>query len=357
MKTVKNEPRTTTSSPGAGQSLRILFLADTHLGYDLPFRPRVERRRRGHDFFANYERALAPAVRGEVDLVVHGGDLFFRTRVPPLLVEMALEPLAQIAKQGTLVFLVPGNHERSRIPGHLLAAQPNLFIFHRPETFLFQIRSQKVAISGFPFHRQVGEQFEQLLDQTGYLDVEAGIRLLCLHQAVEGAIVGPANFTFRRGPDVIPGRSIPPGFTAVLSGHIHRAQTLTHDLAGRLLAAPVIYPGSIERTAFAERHEDKCYVKLEIRQTTGTSKPLLDIKFIKLPARPMVVLALDGRDKDFVDLHEEIGLRLQDLPPDAVVRLDLAGPLVEGVEEQLSAAWLRSLARPTMNVNLGRLES
>ncbi len=335
----------------------MLFLADTHLGYDLPFRPRVERRRRGHDFFANYQRALAPAVGGEVDLVVHGGDLFFRTRVPPLLVEMALEPLAQIARQGTPVFMVPGNHERSRIPGHLLAAQPNLFIFHRPETFLLQIRSQKVAISGFPFHRRAGEQFQQLLNQTGYHNSAADIRLLCLHQAVEGAQVGPSNFTFRRGPDVIPGRSIPPGFTAVLSGHIHRAQTLTHDLAGRPLAAPVIYPGSIERTAFAERFEEKYYVKLTYESAGTDSDPKLDIKYIRLPARPMVILALDGRGKAFAALTEEIDRRLNELAPDAVVRLDVAGPLIEGVGELLSAAWLRSLARPMMNVSLGRSPS
>ncbi len=54
---------------------RVLFVSDTHLGFDLPARPRVERRRRGPDFFANFERALAPALRGEADLVVHGGDL------------------------------------------------------------------------------------------------------------------------------------------------------------------------------------------------------------------------------------------------------------------------------------------
>ena len=34
--------------------IRILFLADTHLGYDLPFRPRIQRRRRGPEFFANF---------------------------------------------------------------------------------------------------------------------------------------------------------------------------------------------------------------------------------------------------------------------------------------------------------------
>ena len=41
--------------------IRILFLADTHLGFDLAFRPRIERRRRGPEFFANFERALQPA--------------------------------------------------------------------------------------------------------------------------------------------------------------------------------------------------------------------------------------------------------------------------------------------------------
>jgi DNA repair exonuclease SbcCD nuclease subunit len=32
--------------------IKVLLLADTHLGFDLPSRPRSERRRRGPDFFA-----------------------------------------------------------------------------------------------------------------------------------------------------------------------------------------------------------------------------------------------------------------------------------------------------------------
>ena len=52
-------------------AVRILLLADSHLGFDLPVRPRVERRRRGHDFLANYASALQPALDGEVDIVVH----------------------------------------------------------------------------------------------------------------------------------------------------------------------------------------------------------------------------------------------------------------------------------------------
>ncbi|MGZ6144044.1 MAG: metallophosphoesterase, partial [Myxococcales bacterium] len=66
--------------------VRLLLLADTHLGFDEPTHARVERRRRGSDFLANFERALEPARRGEVDAVIHGGDLFYRSRVPAALV-------------------------------------------------------------------------------------------------------------------------------------------------------------------------------------------------------------------------------------------------------------------------------
>jgi len=58
----------------------------------------------------------------------------------------------------------------------------------------------------------------------------------------------------------VAGCDVPSDFAAVLAGHIHRRQTLTRDLRGRALGAPVIYPGSIERTSFAERNEDKGYV-------------------------------------------------------------------------------------------------
>jgi hypothetical protein len=52
----------------------ILLLADTHLGFDLPFRPRIKRRRRGPDFFANFERALMPA-RPMIQLKLHAAGM------------------------------------------------------------------------------------------------------------------------------------------------------------------------------------------------------------------------------------------------------------------------------------------
>ena len=126
--------------------IRILLLADTHLGFDLPTRARIERRRRGHDFLANYAAALEPALAGRVDLVVHGGDVFNRSRVPTSLAWQAFEPLARIADGGVPVYVVPGNHERGRIPQLRFARHPGIHLFDRPRTFAVNVRGVSVAL-------------------------------------------------------------------------------------------------------------------------------------------------------------------------------------------------------------------
>jgi DNA repair exonuclease SbcCD nuclease subunit len=316
--------------------LRILLLADTHLGFDDPVRPRVQRRRRGPDFFAGFERALRPARRGEVDLVVHGGDLLYRSRVPPGLVERALEPLRRVADLGIPVFLVPGNHERSRIPYPLLAQHRNLFVFHRPHTFRLEIGGLRVALAGFPFVRRVN--LPDVLDRTGWRDQAADVRLLCMHQAVEGAQVGVQNFTFRAGPDVVARDEIPRGFAAVLSGHIHRWQVLKGG------AAPVLYPGSVERTSFAERDEEKGYLLLRAEPGPDGGR-LADWTFVRLPTRPMHVVELDGRGLRPERLAARLQRRLSACDPNAVVRVAVQGA-------SPSASLVRSLAGPGMNVSV-----
>jgi exonuclease SbcD len=227
--------------PDLSPPVRVLLFADSHLGFDLPVRPRVKRRRRGEDFLANHYRALSPARAGKVDVVVHGGDLFHRSRIPASLVFQAFQPLLEVAEMGVPVFVVPGNHERSRIPHHRFAAHPNLHIFHRPETKVVHVRDDRVAVVGFPYHRRrIREQFPRILEETGWDREEAQLRLLCMHHCVEGARVGPSDYTFRHAPDVIRCSDLPREFTAVLSGHIHRHQVLRESLQGRPLPTPVL---------------------------------------------------------------------------------------------------------------------
>ncbi|MBK9088562.1 MAG: metallophosphoesterase [Holophagales bacterium] len=127
--------------------VRVLFLSDTHLGLDLPTRPRVDRRRRGDDLFESFERALAPAVSGEAGIVVHGGDLFYRSRIPAWLAERVFSRLAQLADLGLDLFWIPGNHERSGVPRGLLLTHPRIRVFDRPRTFVVRRDGLDLALS------------------------------------------------------------------------------------------------------------------------------------------------------------------------------------------------------------------
>ncbi|HET6948329.1 MAG TPA: metallophosphoesterase [bacterium] len=328
--------------------VRILFLADTHLGLDLPRRPRIERRRRGHDFFANYERGLQAARDLAVDAVVHGGDVFYRSRIPASLVQQGFLPLKRLADDGIPVYVVPGNHERSAIPYALLAQHPNIHLFDRPRTFIGEWNGMRVGLAGFPCDRNaVRAAFRELLDATAWQSADADVTLLCLHQCFEGATVGPQNYTFRSAPDVIRAADLPAGFAAVLAGHIHRHQVLTTDLRGRPLPAPVIYPGSIERTDFAERGEEKGYVVLELR--AGASARWT---FHRLPARPMVIEELQAGGADGPAVRRLLADLIARAPADAVLRIRVHGtPLPEALA-QLRAASVRAMAPATMNVDL-----
>jgi DNA repair exonuclease SbcCD nuclease subunit len=308
----------------------VLFVSDTHIGFDWPARPRIVRRRRGDDFFQNFERALEPARTGEVDVVVHGGDLLYRSRVPAWLVETALAPLKRLASSGVPVLLVPGNHERGRIPCSLLAVHDGLYVFDRPRSVVLDADGVRVAFIGFPYTHDIRRRFPHMLAATSRQNTTADVRVLCVHHCVEGATCGPGNFTFRFGADVIRTADLPRDVAVVLSGHIHRHQVLRP--AGR---PPVIYAGSVERTSFAEAPETKGFVILQFTQSG-----LGSFEFRPLPARPMVARTVHFDDADPTEGHARVAAAIDSTPHDAVVHLRVTG----AIPATLTAATLRAMA-------------
>lgn len=332
--------------------IRILLLADTHLGFDLAFHPRVERRRRGPEFFANFKRALRPALEGRVDCVVHGGDLLFRSKVPAKLVGMAFEPLKQVADCGIPVYLVPGNHERSAIPHRHLGDHPHIHIFDGPRTFRLQKDQYTLALAGFPFVRHnVRQKFLQLIDQTGFPGPDADLHLLCVHQAVAGATVGPVGYQFRPAPDVIEPFEIPADFSAVLAGHIHRHQVLAANRQANGPAVPVFYPGSIDRTSFAEKNENKGFLILDFDLKAKQGNRLRQWRFHMLPVRPMIQFDLHAYRMNNRQLRSWIATRLSTLPEDSILKLKIHGRVSQDAMKVLNAAALRAQAAPSMNID------
>jgi len=338
---------------GAPPLLNGVLLGDTHLGFDLPQKARVEKRRRGEDFFTNLERVLGEAVEHRVDFVVHAGDLFNRSQPPAFVVDRAARLLFEAAEQGLPIVVVPGNHERSRLPAHLLFKHPNLHIFDRPRSFPLTLKDTRVTFLGFPFFRgDVRRNFRRLLREAGHVCAPPGVRLLCVHHAIEGAVVGTHDFTFRRGrEDVVTGQDLPYGFAATLSGHIHRAQTLERDLSGAALPCPVLYAGAVERTSFVERFEDKGYVRLALEPTRDGGR-LVESRFVSLHPRPMIDLELSVSGLSAETLNHRLVDLLEELHPETVLRVRPVGVPTASARALLSSSVLRSLAPSTMSVEL-----
>ncbi len=330
------------------ETIKIVLLADTHLGLDLPVKPRVERRRRGWDLLDNYQRVLDYAAREPVDLVVHGGDLFNRSQVPAPIVSRVYEPLLKLADTGMPIVVIPGNHERSKLPDPMLLAHANIYVFDEPKTVYLTLQGYQVALAGFPFVRHgIRDQLPAALDLTGYRDQPADLRLLCIHQSVQGAQVGPVDYTFRYGPDVIPLVAFPDDLHLVLAGHIHRRQVLNRgDLQ-------VVYPGSIERTSFAEKGEPKGYYRIDFEFDPGRDEWRYELDFRPLPVRPMHDIILDGAGHPEPELLADLENRLLTLEPDAVVRLRYHDQEAQRRWRFLTARTLREITPESMNIQFG----
>jgi len=324
----------------------IVLFGDTHLGFDLPCRPRVERRARGEDFFANYQRVVDYALATRPAAVLHGGDVFHRSRVHHSVVERAFEALAEVAAAGIPVLIVPGNHDRSRLPPSLWLGHQNIHVFDRPRTVVIETSGGRLAFGGFPFAwGDLRASFADIVERSGVMSVDAGACFLCMHHTVAGASVGPIGYTFRAGRDVIPRAALPPSLTAVLSGHIHRHQVLTGN------HPPVFYPGSIERTSFAERDEPKGFLDLTVT-TSADRAAVTGAQFVELPARTMIDLPVPP-EVERSDVGAFLTRSAAALPPDAVIRID-AGARSAELGEALGAAQLRAALPPTMSVQWHR---
>lgn len=295
--------------------IKILFLSDTHLGEDYPIRPGSERIRRGEDLFRNFEFVLNEAKRKNVDFVVHGGDLFFRTKVHPVVVDRVYQIILDFANSGIPIIIVPGNHESSRLPASLLLQHPNIYIFKKPEVFIFP--EKNIAFAGFPFIRgNIKEQFLEIQRHLFELCKNTPVKLMCFHHPVEGCKVNPGNFTFRKREDTIQMKDINDSFDAYLSGHIHPQQILYKTIGEKKI--PIIYPGSTERISFAEKNETKGYYIITIN---NQSKNKIMAEFNTLQSRPMVDIFINNQES-LEKTIDELVEKLSKVEKRSIIRIE-----------------------------------
>jgi len=258
--------------------IKAVFCSDTHLGFDYPVRARVSKERRGENFFSSFRTVLDYAKETSADLLIHGGDLFFRSKIPLQIVDKVYEMILEFLESGIKFVIVPGNHERSRLPDSFLLAHPDFFIFSQPDIFRFEKDKQKINIHGFPYTADIRNNFTAVLSETGDISKDA-TNIILFHQLIESS--GIKGHTFRKGNDIIPLNLLPDSFSVVLAGHIHLQQVLfKRNISSSI---PIIYSGSTERTSYQEADEEKGFY------TLAFSPSGIQYRFVKLETKNLPV--------------------------------------------------------------------
>jgi len=223
--------------------LRILHLADLHLGWQPAFMSREqaeERRRRRDGLLARaVDLALDPA--RQIGLVVIAGDLFETHCPEEPLAAAAMAQLRRLEQAGIPVVTVPGNHDEITYPNSVYQKHrddwPGLLVTnpHPAHVATMQAKGGTVHLyslaytGGITQTRPAISQFPRLTDPG-------------LHVAVFHGTLG--NALGDRSLPLNPAALAQAGYHYVALGHIHKPGEIR---MGRGLA---VYPGSVEGKGF-----------------------------------------------------------------------------------------------------------
>ncbi len=312
--------------------IRFLHIGDTHFGVHYALNPKNPYRRAyGELFFQKIEEVINQAIsEHHVDFIIHSGDFFNRSKPPPEVVDRGVKPFQLAAKRGIPIFIIPGNHERSKLPlGLLPFSNDNINLFSKPCSYTFKKNGFSIKLTGFPYIRHnIKKNFSSILKKAwinslGRNPIKPDYSILVTHQLIEGSRI--EHYTFRSGQDVVSFRQIPKLLNYVACGHVHRFQFLynpsfssvkstnksyfieqdninqiwqfngKNGLKSSQFPNPIIaYTGSLERVSLAEKNEPKGYIIGEL-QLSETGHKINDVKyqFHELDALKMVYLVWD----------------------------------------------------------------
>jgi DNA repair exonuclease SbcCD nuclease subunit len=270
---------------------RLLHTADSHVGYRQYHSP--ERRA---DFLAAFEAVVDDAVEGDVDAVVHAGDLFHDSR--PDLEDLlgVLAALRRLDGAGVRFLAVVGNHESTRDVQWL---------------DLFESLGLATRLGAAPV--VVGDVALYGLDHVPPSRRDAMEYAFEDHDAARAALVAHGLFTPFAHADwetetVLSESTV--AFDAVLLGDNHAPDTARVD------GAWVTYPGSTERASTTE--EDPRGYNLVEFDDDG-----VEVRRRSLDTRPFVYVDVDLAPGEGVERARE-RVRQHDLE-DAVAVVEITG--------------------------------
>ncbi len=264
--------------------IRIAHLADTHLGFTALTRqcPETGRNQRSIDI----ERAFVTTIdqiiaAGDIDLVIHAGDVFHHSRPPMHTLIFLVRQLRRLEHVGIPTIVIGGNHDtpRLRTAGSVLdlcgiaCNTVNFAGGYDWERFPLTIRGQRVVVTAVPHGAFTNEQ-----PPDAIVGGDDAINILVAHGSYNLALTNER----RGGADEIEDALLDSRYDYIALGHWHQ-----FDRKG----ANVYYSGSTERIGLSDVAATPGYALVTVGGEAG-----LDVKQVTLPVREHLQLPMVHAD-------------------------------------------------------------
>lgn len=271
--------------------MRVLHLADTHIGYSA-YNKLDENgyNRREMDVYSAFGQVIDFALKEKPDLVMHAGDLFDTVRPSNRAISFVIEQLLRLSDAGIPCVIISGNHSTPRLreTGSVFKVfehieNVKLAYTGKYQTFDFG----DLKIHALP-HCVDKEVFDAELKKMKP-DKMTKHNIAMLHAGVVGLSVFKMN---EFNEQLATTKSLEKGFDYVALGHYHEHVPVTDS---------AVYAGSIERFGFGEASQPKGFVWLDLEKGKWEFKKLnirkmLDLRSIDCKKRSAEEIAGAVRD-------------------------------------------------------------
>jgi DNA repair protein SbcD/Mre11 len=320
--------------------MRILHLADTHLGYSA-YRKATEEgiNQREIDVYDVFTQCIDYAVKTKPDLVLHAGDLFDSVRPTNRAITVAIQQILRLSKENIPFIVISGNHETPKLreTGNIFTIFEHLdhvYPIHdnRYEIVSLQTKNETIMIHAIP-QCQSPKEFDVNFKKIA-LNKKVDYNFLIAH----GAVAGIKQFRMNEFNELfIPVKNIQQDFDYVALGHYHMYTKLQEN---------AFYAGSTERLSFAEAGAQKGFLEIDLGQK-------LKHKFIPVSTRNMVdVPPLDCSTLSAEQIMRKTKETILSIDPkDKIIRIRLEN-IPSHVQRGIDFRQLRTLSKTAVHFEI-----
>jgi DNA repair exonuclease SbcCD nuclease subunit len=289
------------------RTVRLAHVSDTHLGYRAPGRldPESGRNQRAIDIELAYERIVSDILTREVDLVLHGGDVFHHTRPSWQALRVFVRQTRRLGEAGIPMLVIAGNHDTPRLRttgtafSLLELALPEVRFVTGYQLDVVPFEALELTVTAIPHGKLVDPLGVSAIPEAGHRNV------LVTHGLVAGLPIAPRR---EAGEEQISDLLLAEEFDYIGLGHYHCFDRVRRN---------TWYSGSTERMGFGDETVTPGYAIVEL----GEGEP--SVTHVPIAARPMVSLPeIDDSTlsaRELADrVMEELGRRAD---PDGMARI------------------------------------